>query len=111
MVQFANAMRRLVFFGAPGVGKGTFAARIAPLLQIPTISTGDILRYEIKHATDLGKQVQQYTDKGALVPDALVTEIIKKRLKEDDAQHGYLLVRKDVSISYTSFVVVAIVYY
>ena len=47
-----------MFLGAPGVGKGTYASRIAPILQIPTISTGDLVRYEIKHKTSLGMEIQ-----------------------------------------------------
>eukprot|EP01138_Halocafeteria_seosinensis_P003540 gb/GECG01003619.1/.p1 GENE.gb/GECG01003619.1/~~gb/GECG01003619.1/.p1 ORF type:complete len:242 (+),score=50.23 gb/GECG01003619.1/:1-726(+) len=85
------AARRLVFFGAPGVGKGTFAARIAPILAVPTISTGDIMRQEIKDKSEIGQKVQAYTDKGALVPDELVTEMIERRIQEQDAQNGYIL--------------------
>ena len=54
----AKVGTRLVFFGAPGVGKGTYASRIAPLLDIPTISTGDIVRAEIAADSDIGKQVK-----------------------------------------------------
>lgn len=92
------AARRLVLFGAPGVGKGTFAARIAPVLAIPTISTGDIMRREIKQKSDIGQKVQEYTDVGALVPDELVTEMIKRRIQEQDAQNGYILVRGQKSL-------------
>jgi broad-specificity NMP kinase len=58
MATAAGPARKLVFFGAPGVGKGTFAGRIAPELGIPAISTGDIIRAEIKAGTDIGKQVK-----------------------------------------------------
>ena len=54
----AKVGKKLMFFGAPGVGKGTYAGRIAPLLGIPTISTGDIVRAEIKSGSDLGEQVK-----------------------------------------------------
>ena len=62
---------RLVFFGAPGVGKGTYASRIAPVLGIPTISTGDIVRAEIKADSDLGKQVKVRYGRPARRTDSL----------------------------------------
>lgn len=58
--------RRLVFFGAPGVGKGTFAGRVAPELGIPAISTGDIIRAEIKAGSDIGKQIKVCHSRGAV---------------------------------------------
>ena len=61
-------MKRLMFLGAPGVGKGTYAGRIAPKLQIPTISTGDLIRAEIKTQSELGKQFSSYVNKGQLLP-------------------------------------------
>ncbi len=108
----AKVGTRLVFFGAPGVGKGTYASRIAPLLNIPTISTGDIVRAEIAAESDVGKQVkvrasrlhaqqltplaargvnwdtqiernsnktilQELNDKGQLVPDEIVTTMVR----------------------------------
>jgi len=118
----AGPARKLVFFGAPGVGKGTFAGRIAPELGIPAISTGDIIRAEVKAGTEIGKKVkvslksevghkqvclkapasgravqpwhaQEIAESGTLVPDAMVDEMVKRRLAEDDAQNGYILVR------------------
>lgn len=87
------AGRNLVFLGAPGVGKGTFANKIAPLLSIPAISTGDIIRGEIKAGTALGLQCKAYTDSGKLVPDEVVSAMVRNRLKAPDAQKGWILVR------------------
>ena len=95
---FAAAARatygnNLVFLGAPGVGKGTFANRISPILGVPAISTGDIIRAEIKAGSELGKQCKAYTDTGKLVPDEVVSAMVRKRLQEADAQAGWILVR------------------
>lgn len=87
------AARNLVFLGAPGVGKGTFANKIAPLLSIPAISTGDIIRAEIKAGSALGKQCKEFTDSGKLVPDEVVSAMVRKRLQEPDAKRGWILVR------------------
>ena len=84
---------KLVFLGPPGVGKGTFAGRIAKRLGIPTVSTGDIIRGEIKAGSSLGKQVQAFSDAGKLVPDEIVTAMVKKRLSQPDAKAGFILVR------------------
>lgn len=81
----------LMFLGAPGTGKGTYASRIAPKLKIPTISTGDLIRDEIKSKTALGKQLAEYTTKGALVPDEVVIDMVVARLKKSDCASGYLL--------------------
>jgi adenylate kinase len=88
-----TAARNLVFLGAPGVGKGTFANKIAPLLSIPAISTGDIIRAEIKAGSALGKQCKEFTDSGKLVPDEVVSAMVRKRLQEPDAKRGWILVR------------------
>lgn len=80
-----------VFLGPPGVGKGTQAAALAAEFSIPQISTGDILREEIKAGTDLGKLAQSYIDDGNLVPDKVAVDIIKNRLGKDDAINGYIL--------------------
>jgi len=84
---------RLVFLGAPGVGKGTFAGRIAKMLGVPAISTGDIMRAEIKAGSALGFTVKTYTSTGRLVPDDVVTAVVKDRLAKPDAAQGYILVR------------------
>lgn len=82
---------RLVLLGPPGVGKGTQASNIVKKYNIPHISTGDILRDNIKNQTELGKTAKDYMDKGLLVPDELVVSIMKNRLLEDDCKNGFLL--------------------
>uniref|UniRef100_A0A0G4FBJ1 Adenylate kinase active site lid domain-containing protein n=1 Tax=Chromera velia CCMP2878 TaxID=1169474 RepID=A0A0G4FBJ1_9ALVE len=86
-----SAALRMVFLGAPGAGKGTYASRITKLWGVPHISTGDIIRAEIKSGSDLGVQFKSYSDKGALVPDELVVAIAKKRLSQPDVKDGYIL--------------------
>lgn len=81
----------IILLGAPGAGKGTLAVKITAKLNIPHISTGDILRKNIKESTSIGKKAKEYIDKGALVPDEVVIEIVKNRLKESDCKNGYLL--------------------
>eukprot|EP00386_Alphamonas_edax_P009902 GDKI01032383.1.p1 GENE.GDKI01032383.1~~GDKI01032383.1.p1 ORF type:complete len:233 (-),score=78.51 GDKI01032383.1:225-923(-) len=87
----AGKALRMVFLGAPGVGKGTYATRMSKTWSIPHISTGDIIRAEIKAGSALGKQFQDYSNSGRLVPDELVVEIAKKRLAQPDMQAGYIL--------------------
>jgi adenylate kinase len=82
---------RLVLLGPPGAGKGTQALRLAERIGIPAISTGDIFRANIKDGTDLGRQVQQFTSAGALVPDELTDALVRDRLLHDDARDGFLL--------------------
>jgi adenylate kinase len=81
----------LVFLGPPGAGKGTIATRLAALMAIPHISTGDIFRSNIKEETDLGKQVKAILDGGDLVPDALTVALVRDRLAADDTQTGFIL--------------------
>ena len=81
----------LVFLGAPGAGKGTQATRVCEKYNIPHISTGDILRANIKAGTALGVEAKGYIDKGQLVPDEVVIGLVKQRLQEADCQKGYLL--------------------
>ncbi|KAF1335695.1 Von willebrand factor a domain-containing protein 8, partial [Globisporangium splendens] len=71
----AKGSLKIMFLGAPGAGKGTYASRIAPMLNIPTISTGDLVRYEIKTGTHLGEQIKSYNDRGALVPDRIILDM------------------------------------
>jgi adenylate kinase len=78
-------------FGPPGAGKGTQAAKLRELLNVPHISTGDMFRYHIKNNTDLGKTAKSYTDKGRLVPDDVTIAMVKERLSRDDVKGGYLL--------------------
>jgi adenylate kinase len=81
----------LILIGAPGVGKGTQAQLIMGRYKIPQISTGDILRAEIKKKTDLGSEVDAILKKGELVPDETMLKIIKKRLNEPDCKSGFIL--------------------
>ncbi len=81
----------IIFFGAPGAGKGTQAEVVSQKLEIPTISTGAIIRAAIKNGTEMGKSAQSYIEKGALVPDEVVIGIIKDRLDEDDCKNGFIL--------------------
>lgn len=77
--------------GAPGAGKGTQAKKIAAKYAIPHISTGDIFRANIKNNTELGQKAKTYMDKGELVPDELVVDLIMDRFKEADCANGYVL--------------------
>jgi adenylate kinase len=71
---------KIVIFGPPGSGKGTYASLLKNRLGIPHISTGDLVREEIRNGTDLGLEIKKYSDAGQLVPDDIITEILKKRL-------------------------------
>ncbi|AKG38081.1 MAG: adenylate kinase [Infirmifilum sp.] len=82
---------KLVFIGPPGVGKGTYANAVREKYGIPHISTGDIFREEVKKGSELGLKVKEYLDKGLLVPDDLVIEVVKKRLQEEDCRKGFIL--------------------
>ena len=82
---------RLVLLGPPGAGKGTQAVRIAAKYGIPHISTGDIFRHNVKEGTPLGKKAKEYMDKGELVPDDLVIELVEDRLLQEDCSVGFLL--------------------
>jgi adenylate kinase len=81
---------RLVFLGAPGVGKGTQAKKIATRFDIPHISTGDILRKEIKQGSELGEKAGDFVKSGNLVPDDLIIDIIKKEILEPEAKNGFI---------------------
>ncbi|HKC25940.1 MAG TPA: adenylate kinase [Thermoanaerobaculia bacterium] len=80
----------VVFFGPPGSGKGTQASRLAAELGVPQISTGDILRANVALGTELGKIAKPIMEAGELVPDELVTKMLKARLAERDAENGAL---------------------
>ena len=79
---------RIIFLGPPGAGKGTQATRLASRLGVPRISTGDLLR---DRATPLGRAAVPYLERGELVPDYLLVDMIRERLREKDAAHGYIL--------------------
>jgi len=81
----------LILFGAPGAGKGTQTGSLIETYHIPAIATGDILRAQRRAGTALGEQVKSYMDRGELVPDALMIDIIKDRLQKPDAKNGFIL--------------------
>lgn len=83
--------RRLLIVGPPGAGKGTQAVRIAELLGIPAISTGDIFRANVSQETELGVLAKSYMDKGEYVPDTVTNDMVRDRLGQEDAQAGFLL--------------------
>lgn len=82
---------KIVMLGAPGAGKGTQAKKIADKYSVPHISTGDIFRANIKEGTELGNKAKTYMDKGLLVPDELVVDLVVDRIKNDDCKNGYVL--------------------
>ncbi|AOY78618.1 adenylate kinase [Moorena producens JHB] len=84
-------MKRLIFLGPPGAGKGTQAKIVSEQLGIPHISTGEILRGAVSAQTLLGQKAQSYMDKGELVPDELLIDLIRDRLNQPDAQKGWIL--------------------
>eukprot|EP00921_Rhytidocystis_pertsovi_P013339 GHVQ01021567.1.p1 GENE.GHVQ01021567.1~~GHVQ01021567.1.p1 ORF type:complete len:230 (+),score=36.92 GHVQ01021567.1:94-783(+) len=86
-----GGVKRLLFLGAPGAGKGTYASKLCKTWNIPHISTGDIIREEIRSGSTLGNEFMSYSNKGALVPDQLVVDIARKRLSLPDAKVGYIL--------------------
>jgi len=82
---------RIILFGAPGVGKGTQAKILSSKLNIPHISTGDILRSAIEKKTHLGIEAKKLMDKGELVPDEIMVGIIRDTLKEEKSKNGFIL--------------------
>lgn len=82
---------KLILLGAPGAGKGTQAEIICKKLNIPTISTGNILREAIKNKTELGMMAKSFMDEGNLVPDHVIVGIVSERLSEDDCKGGFIL--------------------
>ena len=82
---------KLILLGAPGAGKGTQAEIISEKYNIPTISTGNIIRAALKNGTEMGLKAKSYIDAGELVPDDVVIGIIKERLSESDCKDGYIL--------------------
>ncbi len=84
-------MNRIILLGPPGAGKGTQAKSLAHELKIPHISTGDILRQNVKEGTPLGKEAKDYMDRGLLVPDELMARMLNSRFGQDDISGGFIL--------------------
>ena len=82
---------RVVFLGAPGVGKGTQADRVAAQFKIAKISTGDLLREAVRIQTPLGREAKQYMDQGRLVPDSVVIGLVRDKLDEASCANGFVL--------------------
>lgn len=81
----------IIFLGAPGAGKGTQAEIVSEKFNIPTISTGNIIREAISTETEMGKKAKEFTESGKLVPDEVVIGIIKERLVKADCKNGFIL--------------------
>ena len=84
-------MKNIILLGAPGAGKGTQAAMIAEEFKVPHISTGDILRRNMKEGTPLGLKAKAFVDSGGLVPDEVVIGLVEDRLSQEDCKNGYIL--------------------
>ena len=82
---------KLVLLGAPGAGKGTQAEVLSHMCDIPTISTGNILRAAMRNGTPVGLKAKEYVDSGKLVPDDVIIGVVKERLAENDCKNGYIL--------------------
>ena len=82
---------RIILLGTPGAGKGTQAISLAEEFNLPHISTGDLLRQNVKESTQLGLRAQDFMNKGLLVPDELVTDMLAQRFKEPDIKNGFIL--------------------
>lgn len=82
---------RIVLLGPPGAGKGTQAIRLASRFKIPHISTGEIMRASVQSESELGKKIKAFLDKGELVPDEIVIQVIADRLTQGDCKGGFLL--------------------
>ena len=82
---------KLILLGAPGAGKGTQAERLCKILDIPTISTGNMLRAAMKQGTSTGLKAKAYMDAGQLVPDDVIINIVTERLAQSDCQNGFIL--------------------
>ena len=83
-------MLNIVLFGPPGAGKGTQAQRMMDATGLPQVSTGDMLRAAVKAGTSVGIEAKSYMDKGALVPDSVIIDLIRERLQDDDAKNGVM---------------------
>lgn len=81
----------IAVFGPPGSGKGTYASRLCQKLATPHISTGDLVREEIKNGTEIGREIEGYTKRGELVPDDTIIELLKRRISQPDCLSGFIL--------------------
>ena len=84
-------MKNIIFIAPPAAGKGTQSKLVSEEYNIPHISTGDLLRNEVSKGTDMGKHLKEEMDKGALISDEIITELLKNRLMESDCNVGYIL--------------------
>ena len=82
---------KLILLGAPGAGKGTQAEILCERLNIPTISTGNMIREAMKSGTEMGLKAKEYAENGKLVPDEVVIGIVDERLRQDDCKNGFIL--------------------
>ncbi|HDI02566.1 MAG TPA: adenylate kinase [Candidatus Aenigmarchaeota archaeon] len=82
---------KLVFLGPPGSGKGTYASRIEERFGWPQISTGDLLREEVKKGSEIGREAEKYMKEGKLVPDEIVLKLLKERISREDCKNGFIL--------------------
>ena len=81
----------IILLGPPGVGKGTVATKLSKKLNLPHIATGDMLRENVAKKTDLGLKAKSYMDRGILVPDRVVIDMVKERIKRQDCKKGFIL--------------------
>jgi adenylate kinase len=81
----------VVMFGPPGSGKGTYASRLSAKLNAPHISTGDLVRDEIKNQTQMGKCINDFSARGRLVPDSIICQLLQKRISQPDCAKGFIL--------------------
>ena len=82
---------KILMFGPPGSGKGTYASRLSTILHVPHISTGDLVREEIKNQTETGRRINDYSSQGLLVPDEVICQLLSDRISQPDCANGFIL--------------------